>query len=404
MSFTTKSFLNRAFGVLAWVLAIGVSTTAIARAQHEHHQPPAQAPEGQATPENTNLKQIPDVSLLNQDGEEIHFYSDLVAGKVVAMNFIFTTCTTICRPMGAIFAKLQRDLGERAGEDVHLISVSIDPVTDTPNRLKAWSQQLGAGPGWTLVTGEKSDVDRLLKSLEVFTPDFVDHAPTVLVGNAGTDHWKRAYGLSPTSKLIELIDEMTATDGDSAGHEGHEGHEHHAPKATPSAERIAEIEAARGYFTDVELVNQHGDTMRLYSDLLQGNTVVISPFFTSCQAVCPVLSQKLAAVQEKHGDRLGQDLVLISISVDPETDTVPKLKAYAAGFNAKPGWYFLSGEKENVDRALYKLGQYVENPEGHTNVFIVGNEATGLWKKVFGLGPTEEILTLVDGVLNDTGG
>ncbi len=109
------------------------------------------------------------------------------------MNFVFTTCTTVCPPMGAIFGKLQRDLGERASRDVHLISVSVDPVVDTPERLKAWRQRFGTDLGWTMVTGEKTEVDKLLKSLEVFTPDFADHSPTVLVGNARTGSWKRAY-------------------------------------------------------------------------------------------------------------------------------------------------------------------------------------------------------------------
>lgn len=183
--------------------------------QHDHRQH-AQATAGdRGTTDTAKLRQIPDLPLLDQDGETIDFYSDLVADKVVAMNFIFTTCTTVCRPMGAIFAKLQRQLGERAGRDVHLISVSVDPVTDRPQRLKEWAGQLGAGPGWTLVTGDKSNVDKLLKSLEVFTPDFIDHSPTVLVGNARTGSWKRTYGLAPVAKLSQLIDEMIALDRDN---------------------------------------------------------------------------------------------------------------------------------------------------------------------------------------------
>ena len=118
--------------------------------------------------------------------------------------------------MGAIFGKLQRELGERAGRDVHLISVSVDPVTDTPERLLAWRQKFGTDQGWTLVTGEKTDVDKLLKSLEVFTPDFADHSPTVLVGNARTGSWKRAYGIAPVATLSQLIEEMIAGDAEVA--------------------------------------------------------------------------------------------------------------------------------------------------------------------------------------------
>jgi protein SCO1/2 len=139
----------------------------------------------------------------------VRFYSDLVQGKVVMMNFIFTSCTTICPPMGATFAKVQKVLGERAGRDVHLISVSVDPATDTPERLKAWSQKLGAGPGWTLVTGDRESVTQLLKALGVYTASISDHTPLVLVGNDVQGRWTRAYGLAPPTKLVELIDGMT---------------------------------------------------------------------------------------------------------------------------------------------------------------------------------------------------
>lgn len=158
---------------------------------------------------------------------------------------------------------------------------------------------------------------------------------------------------------------------------------------------------AREYFPDVPLVNQDGETMRFYSDLIEGKSVVISVFFTSCVGVCPVLSEKIAALQKRLGDRLGEEVHLISISVDPETDTPQRLKAYAERFEARPGWYFLGGRKENVDWVLRKLGQYVTNKEGHSNILLVGNSRTGRWKKVFGLVPAEELLEAVEAVLND---
>ncbi|HLL75605.1 MAG TPA: SCO family protein, partial [Pyrinomonadaceae bacterium] len=110
-------------------------------------------PTKNATAESAPLQamRIPDVPVLDQDGRELNFYSDLVRGKTVAVNFIFTTCTTICPPLGATFARVQRDLGERAGRDVHLISVSVDPANDTPERLKAWGAKFKAAPGWTFV-------------------------------------------------------------------------------------------------------------------------------------------------------------------------------------------------------------------------------------------------------------
>ncbi|HEU4597469.1 MAG TPA: SCO family protein [Pyrinomonadaceae bacterium] len=153
---------------------------------------------------------IPDLELLDQDGRKVNFYSDLVKGKVVAINFIFTTCTTICPPLGATFARVQRDLGERTGRDVHFISVSVDPVTDTPERLKAWGEKFKAGAGWTFVTGDKPQVDALLRALAASSARREDHSPTVLVGNDATGQWTRAYGLAKPSQLVQLINDAAA--------------------------------------------------------------------------------------------------------------------------------------------------------------------------------------------------
>ena len=188
---------------------LGAQTAAAPPAGHEHHHHEAAAAPADPTAEVAVKPTIPDVALVDQDGKPVRFYTDLVQGKVVMMNFIFTSCTTICPPMGATFAKVQKVLGERSGRDVHLISVSVDPGTDTPERLKAWSQKLGAGPGWTLVTGDRESITQLLKALGVYTASISDHTPLVLVGNDVQGRWTRAYGLAPPTKLVSLIDGMT---------------------------------------------------------------------------------------------------------------------------------------------------------------------------------------------------
>ena len=112
---------------------------------------------------------IPDVVLQDQEGRSVRAYSDVIKGRLVVMNFIFTSCTTVCSPMGANFAALQSQLGPHS--DVALVSLSLDPLTDTPQRLKQWSERFGARPGWTLLTGSKDDVDRLLAALRVSSPN-----------------------------------------------------------------------------------------------------------------------------------------------------------------------------------------------------------------------------------------
>jgi protein SCO1 len=150
---------------------------------------------------------IPDLTVLTQEGKKLKFYSDLVKDRVVAINFIFTTCTTICPPMGATFGKLQALLADQPSEssDVHLISVSLDPLTDTPDRLKAWAKKFGARPGWSLATGNKQDIDQILRALGAYTAQKEAHAPLVLIGNPDRGPWTRAYGLATADQLNEAI-------------------------------------------------------------------------------------------------------------------------------------------------------------------------------------------------------
>jgi len=171
----------------------------------------------------------------------------------------------------------------------------------------------------------------------------------------------------------------------------------------PQSQTTAESPGKK-YFTDVLLVNQNGEKMRFYSDLLQNKVVVINSFFATCTGSCLPLNRNLEKLQKALGEHMGKEVYFLSISVDPTVDTPTSLKAYAKKLNAGPGWYFLSGDKENVDFALKKIGQFVDDKNDHLNIFIIGNERTGLWKKAFGLAQNEELLKVVESVLNDKGG
>lgn len=184
---------------------------------HRHHRSALAAPAAPETPQPAvEGLDLPDVPVLDQEGRQLRFRTDLVEGRVVAINFLFTNCTTICPPLGATFGKLRKLLGERAGRDVHLISVSVDPTTDTPERLKAWAQKFGSGPGWTLVTGEREDITRLLKALGAYTANMNDHPPLVLIANT-RGQWTRAYGLAAPARLAAAIDEMAALNDAAKG-------------------------------------------------------------------------------------------------------------------------------------------------------------------------------------------
>jgi protein SCO1 len=155
------------------------------------------------TPDST--PQIPDTIVLDQNGKRLRFYSDLVKGKTVAINFIFTSCTTICPPLTATFRRVQTQLEKEAGPSASLISVSVDPTTDVPERLKDYAAKFKAGPGWTFVTGEKTEIDKLLAALGAAVADKSDHTPMILIGNDSAGYWTREYGLSAPSQLVGII-------------------------------------------------------------------------------------------------------------------------------------------------------------------------------------------------------
>jgi protein SCO1/2 len=331
-----------------------------------------------------DMKKVPNTELINQDGENVKFY-ELIKDKVVALNFIFTTCKTICPPMGANFAHLKKLMGDKVkSSEVVMLTISIDPKTDTPERLKAWSDKFEAGPGWTLLTGKQKDVYELLKSLEVYTALKEEHAPIVLLGNESEGKWVRANGLADPKELAKTLNGFF---------DGHDHSEHSNTEETNHDEN---------YFTNVELINQHGEKKKLYADLMKDKVVIINPFFSECTGVCPVMNKNLEKIQEHLGDKLGKEVHIISVTVDYETDQPNVLKTYAEGYNAQDGWHFITGEKENIELALKKLGKNVSNREAHDSVFLVGNMNTKLWKKVNGLASVSEIIEQIDSVINDS--
>jgi cytochrome oxidase Cu insertion factor (SCO1/SenC/PrrC family) len=159
-----------------------------------------------ATAENFSFSslQIPNVKVYNQNGQALDFYTDLIKGRKVAINFIFTTCTTVCPVLTATFRRVQVEL-ENSKSDIKLISVSVDPTVDTPERLRDFASKFKAGPGWTFVTGEKSEIDSLLQRLGAGVGNKNDHTSMILIGNDTADVWTRTYGLSSPSVLIKVM-------------------------------------------------------------------------------------------------------------------------------------------------------------------------------------------------------
>jgi protein SCO1 len=146
---------------------------------------------------------------------------------------------------------------------------------------------------------------------------------------------------------------------------------------------LAGGEWGANHFPNVQLITHDGVSVRLYDDLLKGKTVAINLIYTHCKDECPLETARLAQVQRTLGARMGKDVFFYSITIDPDRDTPPVLKAYAERFHAGPGWLFLTGKKADVELVRAKLGLGSDpdpaNRDGHVAHLLIGNEPTGQW-------------------------
>ena len=177
---------------------------------HAHHKQMMQKAGEQGSNANSADVSIPDVSLITQHGDTVNLRSDVVGDRIVVIDFVYTTCTTICPVLSAILGQVQGQLGDRLGKDVMLVSLTVDPLRDTPARLKAYSEKHRAGDGWLWLTGNKQAVDDALQQLGVYTPNFEDHPSTILVGDGSSGEWSRFIGFPGAGKLMDKINELSA--------------------------------------------------------------------------------------------------------------------------------------------------------------------------------------------------
>jgi len=159
---------------------------------------------------------VPDVQVVNQSGQRLRFNSDVVKGRVAVVTGFFTTCTAMCPITQENLSHLAKLLGDRLGKDVVIVSVSVDPTNDTPERMKAWGEKFHIGPGWTLVSGNKDDVQTLLKSLGLYVDIPQRHQSALMIGNQ-TAGWIRASSWSSSEKLAKLVDGLASAGRQTAG-------------------------------------------------------------------------------------------------------------------------------------------------------------------------------------------
>lgn len=156
-----------------------------------------------------------------------------------------------------------------------------------------------------------------------------------------------------------------------------------ANAATSPEDRTASEAKARDYFTNLEVIDQDGNRLRFYDDVLKGKVVAINFIFTNCQGACPLMTQNLSMVRDMLGVELGTDIHFVSISIDPVRDTPAAMKEFAETHRAdQDGWRFVTGDPGNLEHIVKRLGQYTDDVEAHSTLLIAANVHTAHWTKI----------------------
>lgn len=148
--------------------------------------------------------QMPDVTLISQEGKKVRLKSLVDSGKPVIVDFIYGTCTTICPILSVCFTNLQGKLAANS-QKVHLVSISIDPENDSPKVMRDYLKRYRAKPGWDFLTGSRKDIDAVMKSFDAYIPNKMSHYAVTFIHMPQEKNWVRINGIMSTSEFIEEI-------------------------------------------------------------------------------------------------------------------------------------------------------------------------------------------------------
>ncbi len=155
--------------------------------------------------------------------------------------------------------------------------------------------------------------------------------------------------------------------------------------------RPAEAHPEHTPIPNTEVFDQDGQRFSFYDDLARDKVIMINFFFQSCGDTCPLTTQNLRLVQDLLGDRVGRDIFMYTITLQPEFDTPPMLKEYARLWDVRPGWRFLTGAPRDIEHLRKGLGFASADPvsdlilDNHTGIVRYGNDRLDRWAGVPGL-------------------
>jgi protein SCO1 len=190
--------------------ALGCSSASAHPGHHAAAPSSATTLPGSATVSRSTVQvRLPSVKVQQHNGKLVAFNSSVDDTRHVLLNFVFTSCTSICLPMAQIFSEAQERLGTQAGQ-VQMISISIDPSQDSPARLTDYAGRVGAGPQWTFHTGSQEAIDAIQRAFNVYRPDKMGHTPVTFVRPRGAQQWVRLDGFASPQRLITEAQALAA--------------------------------------------------------------------------------------------------------------------------------------------------------------------------------------------------
>ena len=146
-----------------------------------------------------------DTLLIDHNGEEVRFFSDVLKEEVVVINFIFTNCGGACPMMTEKLRMAREALGEEIGNSIKFISISIDPARDTPAAMRKFKETHRATGNWVFLTGTQENIDAVVKRLGQWSPEVEDHSTMMLAGNVSKRHWMKIMPGVPPPAIAEKL-------------------------------------------------------------------------------------------------------------------------------------------------------------------------------------------------------
>jgi len=192
-------------------LPLGAADSGVAAGQHPDCHAVSEAPpsEERGYTRSETQYRVPETTLIDQDGREVDLPALLLSPKPVALNFIFTSCPTICPVMTATFAHMRKTLDGEAA-DLRMVSISIDPEYDTPKVLKAYADRHRTPPDWRFLTGTAEQILAVQKAFDAYTGNKMNHRPLTFFKPPGATHWVRIEGLAGGNDLATEYRQLVA--------------------------------------------------------------------------------------------------------------------------------------------------------------------------------------------------